>query len=333
MLIVIFQNRRFGFRKIGQVVQKLQNPFLSFILLPWIEFPRSKSMDAAMPTRRPADIREPEIQREEILIIGDDDFNQDNVCLVTGAATGIGRATAIAAAANNLMTVGLDGNTAEGNKTQRKARDMGGQMIFIQTDMTKDEDIKSAVQEATKLGAIKYLANIAEIQHVDPVADFPLGKYDLRPRLMFRRPLYLSKLVIPHMKKSSDRTGVIGNLASVQAHICNRSRAVYNNIKLGLRALSQSISAEGEGNIRSFTISTGFVKTPPVPDQIPARTEQCDITPGEVVAEVVMGKSRVKEIMSLVEVGNLFVFGFSRYARYLIEGDLRFDGGLVLTYC
>jgi hypothetical protein len=54
------------------------------------------------------DIREPEIDREDILILNDDHFNTDNVCIVTGSGTGIGRATAIAAAANNLMTVGLD---------------------------------------------------------------------------------------------------------------------------------------------------------------------------------------------------------------------------------
>jgi len=45
-----------------------------------------------------------------------------------------------------------------------------------------------------------------------------------------------------------------------------------------------------------------------------------------------MGKSRTKEMMSPLEVANLFVFGFSRYARYLIGGDLLFDGGVVLTY-
>ena len=71
-----------------------------------------------MRTRRPADTREPEIKREEILFLRDDNFNQHNVCLVTGAATGIGRATAIAAAANNLMTVELDINAEEGNKTR-----------------------------------------------------------------------------------------------------------------------------------------------------------------------------------------------------------------------
>jgi 3-hydroxybutyrate dehydrogenase len=278
------------------------------------------------------DISEPKISRKEILILSDDDFSTDNVCIVSGAGTGIGRATAVAAAANNLMVAGLDINEEEGKKTQKLARDMGGQMIFIKTDLTKDEDIQNAVSEAAKLGTIKYLANIAGIQHIDPVEAFPMEKYDLMQRIMLRAPFYLSKLTIPHMKKSRNGTGVIGNMASVHAHLCTVKKPVYNITKFGLRALSQSISAEGEGLIRSFTVSSGFVKTPLALNQIPEQAEQRGITPEEVVSEVMMGKSRIKEMMSPIEVANLFIFGFSRFSKYLIGGDLLFDGGMVLTY-
>jgi 3-hydroxybutyrate dehydrogenase len=278
------------------------------------------------------DIREPEIKHEDILIIQDDHFNPDNVCIVSGSGTGIGRATAIAASANNLMTVGLDVNEDEGKKTQTMAREMGGQMIFIKTDLTKDDEIQHAVEEAAKLGTIKYLVNIAGIQHIDSVENFPMEKYDLMQRIMLRAPFFLSKLTIPYMRKSSDGTGVIGNMASVHAHICTINKPVYNITKFGLRALTQSISAEGGGKIRSFTVSTGFVKTPLALNQIPAQAKQRGISPEQVVEDVMMGSSRIKEMMSPIEVANLFIFGFSRFARYLIGGDLLFDGGMVLTY-
>jgi len=278
------------------------------------------------------EVKEPEIKYEEILILQDEHFNPDNVCIVSGSGTGIGRAVAVAAAANKLMTVGLDISEEEGKKTQGIAREMGGQMIFIKTDLTKDEEVEHAVEEAAKLGTIKYLANIAGIQHIDSVENFPMEQYDLMQRIMLRAPFLLSKLTIPYMKKSGDGTGVIGNMASVHAHICTINKPVYNITKFGLRALSQSISAEGEGKVRSFTVSTGFFKTPLALNQIPAQAEQRGITPEEVVRDVMMGASRIKEMMSPVDVANLFIFGFSRFSKYLIGGDLLFDGGMVLTY-
>lgn len=283
-------------------------------------------------TTKPSDTREPEITREGILILPDKNFNSNHVCVVTGCGTGIGRATAIAAAANHLMAVGLDINEKEGRQTQKMARDMGGQMIFIKCDLSKDEDVETAVAEAVKIGTIKYLANIAGIQHIDAIENFPMQKYDQMQSLMLRAPFYLSKLCIPHMKQSDDGTGAIGNMASVHAHICTKNKPVYNITKFGLRALSQSISAEGEGRIRSFTLSTGFVKTPLALNQIDEQARQRGIRPEEVVRDVMMGASRIKEMMSPIEVANLFMFGFSRFARYLVGGDLLFDGGMVLTY-
>jgi 3-hydroxybutyrate dehydrogenase len=278
------------------------------------------------------DIREPEIKRNEILILDDDNFNTHNVCIVTGSGTGIGRATAIAAAANNLMTVGLDFNETEGKKTQKMAREMGGQMIFVKTDLCRDAEIEYAVSEAAKLGSIKFVANIAGIQHIDPIDNFPMEKYDYMQKLMLRAPFYLSKLTMPHIRKSSDGVGAIGNMASIHAHISTLNKPVYNITKFGLRALTQSIAAEGEGKIRSFTVSTGFVKTALTLNQIPAQAEQRGITPEEVVQEVMLGQSRIKEMMAPIDVGNLFIFGFSRFAKYLIGGDLLFDGGVVKTY-
>ena len=278
------------------------------------------------------DIREPDITGEDILVLADPLFNSNNVCIVTGAASGIGKATAVAAAANHLMTVGLDIDEAGGKATQKLAREMGGQMIFLKTDLCDDDQIVHAVAEAAKLGNIRFLANIAGVQHIDAVENFPMEKYDFMQRLMLRAPFLLSKLCIPHIRQTDDGVGVIGNMASIHAHISTVNKSVYNITKFGLRALTQSIAAEGEGKIRSFTVSTGFVKTALALGQIPAQAEQRGITPEEVVRDVMMGSSRVKELMTPIEVANLFIFGFSRHARYLVAGDLMFDGGMVKTY-
>ncbi len=277
-------------------------------------------------------IQEPKISIEDILILEDPNFRQGNVCIVTGAGTGIGRAVSLAAAVNNLTVFGLDININEGLKTVKMARDLGGWMQFIPSDLSKDEDLRLAMDIAKKRGKVKYLANIAGIQHIDPIESFPMEKYDHMQRIMLRAPFYLSQLAIPCMKQSDGGEGVIGNMASIHAHICTKNKPAYNIMKFGLRALTQSIAAEGEGKIRSFSVSTGYVKTPLALKQIPAQAEQRGITMEEVVRDVMMGKSTIKEMMSPVEVANLFMFGFSRHSRYLNGNDLLYDGGCVNTY-
>lgn len=278
------------------------------------------------------DIREPAITRDEILFLSDPDFHQGHVGIVTGAAGGIGRATAVAAAANKIMTVGLDINQEGGKETQRLARQMGGQMIFIRTDLTKDADLDHAVAEAAKLGQVRYLINIAGMQHIDFIEDFPMDKYDYMQRLNLRAAVYLSKLCIPYFKKSPDGRGVVGNMASVHGHITTLAKVSYNISKFGMRALTQSIAAEGAGLIRAFSVSTAFVKTALTLGQIPAQGQKRGISPEEVVTDVMCGETRVKELMNPIEVGNLFIFGISRFARFLVGGDLLFDGGMVCTY-
>ena len=278
------------------------------------------------------DITEPTITRDQILILADPNFIEDNVCIVTGAASGIGRATAVAAAANGLTVVGLDADEARGQKTARIASELGGRVEFVKTDLTDDDQVEAAVDAAADIGTIKYLANVAGMQHIDSIENFPMEKYDLMQRVMLRAPFLLSKLVIPHIKASPDGCGAVGAMTSVHAHVCTVNKPVYNITKFGLRALTQSIAAEGAGKVRAFSVSTGFVRTPLALKQIPAQARQRGITEEEVVNDVMMGNSRVKEMMAPIEVGNLFVLGFSRFARCLDGGDLLFDGGMALTY-
>lgn len=277
-------------------------------------------------------IEEPTIHANDILKLDDPMFTPTAICLVTGCSSGIGRATTVAAVANGLHVVGLDIDEEGAGKTAAIAARYPGEFTFLRTDLTREADIEKAVDQAARLGQIRYVANIAGIQHVDAIEDFPVEMYDRMQNLMVRAPFLLAQQCIPHMKAAPDGIGVIGNMASIHAHICTVRKVAYNVAKAALRGLTQSIAAEGEGRIRSFSVSVGFVKTPLALKQIPAQAAQRGISEEEVVRDVMLGKSRVKEMTEPIEVGNLFLFGFSRFSRCLVGGDLLYDGGVVLTY-
>jgi 3-hydroxybutyrate dehydrogenase len=181
------------------------------------------------------DIKEPKIKKEEILVVKDKYFHNKNVAIVTGASSGVGRATAIALAVNGLTVVGTDVAAQGGKETTEMAKELGGEVVFIKGDLTKDQEIEESVRQAARYGSIKFLANIAGIQHIDSIDNFPMKAYDLMMSIMLRAPFYLSKLCIPHIKKSEDGIGAIGNMCSVHGHIVTKNKPAYNITKFGLR--------------------------------------------------------------------------------------------------
>jgi 3-hydroxybutyrate dehydrogenase len=278
------------------------------------------------------DLHEPVITKEEVLIVKDKYFNIENVALVTGATSGLGKATAVALAVNGVTVVGSGTNEERGRKTIKLIEEMGGKAVFIKADLTIDGDIEKYVKEASRYGQIKFLANIAGIQHIDSVENFPMEAYDVMQKINLRAPLYLSKLCIPYMKASEDGTGVVGNMSSQLGHIATRLKPAYSMTKFGIRGLTQAIAAEGQGRIRSFSVSVGFCKTPIVLKQIPEQAKQRGVSEEELVMNIMLSRSQVKDMMSPLEVANLFIVGFSKMGKYLMGADLLFDGGAVKTW-
>jgi len=123
-----------------------------------------------------------------------------------------------------------------------------------------------------------------------------------------------------------------GNVCSVHGHYVTGGRVTYNAAKFGLRGLTASIAAEGAGSIRSFSVSTGWVRTTLAIRQLPQMAEERGTSVEAVVGTVSLGQSRCKEMMETVDVGSLFAFGLSEHGRHLNGGDLLWDGGMVHTH-
>jgi 3-hydroxybutyrate dehydrogenase len=277
-------------------------------------------------------VEPPTLEREDVHVIDDDRFAEDSVALVTGAASGIGRATAIALAVNGLTVAALDVDEDGLAETVADAEDLDaeGEVHATPADLTDDEEVIAAVDAAAELGDLRFVANVAGLQHVAPLEEFPMQVYDTMQAVMVRAPTLISKHALPNIREAG--SGAVGNMASVHGHYVTSDKVAYNVAKFGLRGLTQSIAAEGDGDVRSFSVSTGYVKTPLVVDQIPDTAEERGISAREVVEDVMLGQSRATEMMEPVDVANLFAFGFSKHGSHLNGGDLTFDDGMTFTY-
>ncbi|MFC4542424.1 SDR family oxidoreductase [Halosolutus amylolyticus] len=286
-----------------------------------------------MPNDTP-ELQPPELSADDFLRVPDDRFTSDTVAIVTGGGSGIGQATSVALATNGLTVAAVDIDE-EGLKETVEVTtslDADGRVVPIEGDLTDDAAVEAAVEEAADLGTVRYAANIAGMQHIASIADFPMDKYDFMHDLMLRSPFLLSKHVIPHIEATDDGVGAIGNMSSVHGHYATQDKPAYIALKHGLMGLTRAIAAEGGGTLRGFSVSVGYVLTPLMVDQIEDTAEERGISEREVIEDVMLGQARTKEMMTPAEVANLFVFGFSSHARHLNGADLLWDGGYTTTY-
>ena len=277
-------------------------------------------------------VEPPTLRRDDVHVVDDERFGPETVALVTGAASGIGRATAVALAVNGLTIAALDVDEDGLAETVADADGMAapGEVHPVEADLTDDDEVIAAVEAAAELGDLRYVANVAGLQHVAPIDEFPMDVYDTMQAVMVRAPTLIAKHALPHIREVG--SGAVGNMSSVHGHYVTADKVAYNVAKFGIRGLTQSIAAEGDGDVRSFSVSTGYVKTPLVVDQIPDTAAERGISEREVVEDVMLGQSRATEMMEPVDVANLFVLGFSDLGSHLNGGDLRFDDGMTLTY-
>jgi 3-hydroxybutyrate dehydrogenase len=107
---------------------------------------------------------------------------------------------------------------------------------------------------------------------------------------------------------------------------------IYKMTKFFFRALSQAIIAEGEGRVRSFTVNTSFVTSSSAANSVPTQHKKQGHREEKVLQDRIKGKLNTIDMLTPIETANLFIFGFSRFARYFVGGDLLFDDSTVLTY-
>ena len=220
----------------------------------------------------------------------------DHTALVTGGASGIGRAVAQRLAADGARVLVLDRDEAGARQV---ADEVGGE--HLTADLSDGDAI-----DALDLGSrgIDILVNNAGLQHVAPVEEFDPARFELIHRVMLLAPFRLARAVLPGMYDAG--WGRLVHVSSVHGHRASPYKSAYVSAKHGLEGLSKVLALEGAGKgVTSNTVCPGYVRTPLVEGQIADQARTHGISEDDVVDEVLLARSPVKRLVDPEEVAHL----------------------------
>jgi 3-hydroxybutyrate dehydrogenase len=239
--------------------------------------------------------------------------------LVTGSTSGIGLAIARAFRAEGAEVVLSGFGDAAEIATLR--RELGA--IHVDADLTTREGCEALMAGA---GPVDILVNNAGMQHVAPVEDFPVDKWDLIIALNLTAAFHTTRLAVPHMKAKG--WGRIINTASAHSKVASPFKSAYNAAKHGLDGLTKTVALEiAPYGITANCISPGYVWTSLVENQIPDTMEARGLTREQVINDVLLVKQATKKFVQPNEIGAVATFLCRDEAQNVTGANWSVDGG------
>ncbi|WP_250525947.1 3-hydroxybutyrate dehydrogenase [Caballeronia sp. GAWG2-1] len=210
--------------------------------------------------------------------------------VVTGAASGIGRAIAITLAQAGAAVAIADLNQSGADTVAAEIREKGGKAIGIAMDVTDENAVKQGIDRvAAELGSVDILVSNAGIQIVNPIENYAYSDWKKMMAIHVDGAFLTTKAALKHMYKD-DRGGVVIYMGSVHSHEASPLKSAYVTAKHGLLGLARVLAKEGaKHNVRSHVVCPGFVRTPLVDKQIPEQAKELGISEEEVVKRVMLG--------------------------------------------
>ena len=204
---------------------------------------------------------------------------------------------------------------------------MGVEVRYSAADMTKPDEIAAMVADAEKeFGAIDVLVPNAGIQHVAPVDEFPIDKWNAIIAINLSSAFHCIRAALPKM--SAKGWGRIIMTASAHALVASPFKAAYVAAKHGIAGLTKVVALEtAENGITVNAISPGYVWTPLVEKQIPDTMKARGLTEEQVKRDVLLAAQPTKQFVSVEEIGGLAVFLCSDAARNMTGANFSMDGG------
>jgi len=249
--------------------------------------------------------------------------------LVTGSTSGIGLgiAEALAKAGASVVLNGF-GDAAEIERLRSDlAKRHGVKVLYQGADMSRPEAIGQMMRAAAEtLGALDIVVNNAGIQHVSPVEDFPVEKWDAILAINLSAAFHTTRLALPAMKKKG--WGRVINIASAHALVASPFKAAYVAAKHGIAGLTKTVALEAaEAGVTANAICPGYVWTPLVEKQIPDTARSRGISEEQVKRDVLLAAQPTKKFVTVEEVAGLALFLCSEAAASITGAIVPLDGG------
>ena len=193
--------------------------------------------------------------------------------------------------------------------------------------MTKPDQIAALVKRChDELGGPDIIVNNAGIQHVAPIEEFPLDKYDAIIAINLSAAWHLSRAVVPLMKAA--KWGRIISTASAHSLVASPNKSAYVMAKHGIAGLTKTLALElATHGITANCISPGYVWTQLVEDQIPDTMKTRGLTRDQVINDVLLAAQPTKEFVTPEQVAALAVFLCRDEAKSITGANLTMDGG------
>jgi 3-hydroxybutyrate dehydrogenase len=251
------------------------------------------------------------------------------VALVTGSTSGIGLgiARALAQAGSAVVLNGL-GKTDEIERVRAGLADeFAVEVSYSPADMTDARAIEAMI--ATSLrehGRLDVLVNNAGIQHVAPIEEFPVDKWNQIIAINLVAAFHTIRTAVPGMK--ARKWGRIINTASAHSLVASPFKAAYVTAKHGLTGLTKTVALElATFGVTANCISPGYVWTPLVEKQIPDTMKARNMTAEQVKNDVMLAAQPTKQFVTIEQVASLALYLCGDDAAQITGANLSIDGG------
>ena len=244
--------------------------------------------------------------------------------LITGAGSGIGAGIAaeLASAGHHLVVTDVNPDAAEG--VAASIRDAGGSAEALALDVTSDDSVAAALAAVSR--PVEVLVNNAGLQHVAPLEEFPIAKWDFLVQVMLVGVARLTRAVLPGMRERG--FGRIVNIGSIHSLVASPYKSAYVAAKHGLLGFSKVVALETAGaDITINTICPTYVKTPLVDRQIADQARTRGIPEAQVVSEVMLKPMPKGVFITFEELAGIAAFLMSPAARNITGHSIDVDGG------